>query len=196
MPVRDRALAATSNFIGTRSEALDLSRMNRSEGFYCARRDHLRASDGTKPGRIALAALFGTVFLTALIVGEPSFASPFDVSPRGYAAPVNQVLRQVGSGIRFSLRTCRTDAAVECTFAAGRVTAVVQGSVRPPHVGKVVIKGDLLQDQPGADPFSVVTDVVLAFGATMVTFDPQVPTDQRVQMLSDLTENAINTGES
>jgi hypothetical protein len=46
------------------------------------------------------------------------------------------------------------------------------------------------------DPLAAVTDLVLVFGATVVIFDPYLPPDRRVQLLSDTIEVALTTGAS
>ena len=134
--------------------------------------------------------------LTCLMFAGPAFANPFEFLPPRYGGLANRVLDQVGSDLRFRPETCGKDACVECRFSSERVSVRVEGQISPPRTRKIVIEADLFRDEPSADPLSVVDDSVLAFGATMVIFDPDLPVGRRVQLLSDLTETALEGGES
>ena len=134
--------------------------------------------------------------LTRLMFAGSALANPFELLPPQYGALANHVLDQVGSDLRFRLETCGAGARVECRFSSERVNVRVEGQIRPPRTRKIVIEADLFRDEPSADPLSVVNDSVLVFGATMVIFDPDLPVGRRVQLLSDLTETALEEGES
>ena len=120
-------------------------------------------------------AVVGTALVAVLMSAEPGLAGPFDRSPRGYSAAVNRVLTQVESDLRFQLETCSKAFPVKCRFSSQRVSALVEGSVIPPRTERIVLKPDLLRNAPGADPLAMVADAVLALGATIVTFDPELP---------------------
>jgi len=68
--------------------------------------------------------------------------------------------------------------------------------MQPPRVGKIVLEADLIQDRQDADPVAIVTDIVLALGATVVVFDPRLPAGRRVETLSELTNTALEKGKS
>jgi hypothetical protein len=129
--------------------------------------------------------------LAFLMSAEPGLAGPFDRSPRGYSVAVNRVLTQVESDLRFQLETCSRGFHVKCRFSSERVSALVEGSLIPPRIERIVLKADLLRNAPGSDPLSMVADTVLAFGATMMTFDPQLPPNWRVALLSDLMPQQV-----
>jgi hypothetical protein len=138
----------------------------------------------------------GIALAAFLMAGGPSLAGPFDRSPRGYSAAVNRVLTQVESEFRFQLETCGRGFRVKCRFSSERVSALVEGSLIPPRIERIVLTADLLRNEPGSDPLAMVADTVLAFGATMVTFDPQLPPNWRVALLSDLMVTVLDTGTS
>jgi hypothetical protein len=121
---------------------------------------------------------------------------PFEIAPPRFADLANNALMQVGSDLRFTLQSCGRGEIVECRFLSKLVTAQVQGRLQPPQIARIVIEADLLRDEAGADPVTVITDVVLALGATVVAVDPKLPADQRVQLLSDLTNTALDLGQS
>ena len=109
---------------------------------------------------------------------------------------INEVLRQVESDLRLRIDGCWGDAWVVCRFSSARVKVAVDGSAWPRSIGKIVIEADVLRDTPDADPLAVVNDCVLAFGATVVIFDPRLSVERRVELLSDLVATAIETGAS
>jgi hypothetical protein len=51
-----------------------------------------------------------------------------------------------------------------------------------------------MQDEAGASPIQMVADCVLMLGATMVVVDPQLPAVRRVELLSDLITEVLDTG--
>jgi hypothetical protein len=128
-------------------------------------------------------------------LSAPATAGRFDTSPHVYGAFINRALEEVGSDLRFSLQGCRRANSVECLFTSARVKAVVAGRITPPFTERISIEVDLLRDEPGADPISMVADVALALGATIVVFDPRALSDRRVQVL-DLIRTALDTGTS
>jgi hypothetical protein len=132
----------------------------------------------------------------ALASVEPVRAGPFDRSPRQYDAPVNRVLQQVGSDFRLQLERCDPSPRFRCRFSSPHVAALVWGRADPPHIEKITLSADLFRDDTTTDPLAAVTDLVLVFGATVVIFDPYLPPDRRVQLLSDTIELALTTGAS
>jgi hypothetical protein len=138
----------------------------------------------------------GMALLAVLMSAEPGLAGPFDRSPRGYSAAVNRVLTQVEADFRFQLETCSKGFDVKCRFSSEGVSALVEGSVIPPRTERIVLRADLLRNAPGADPLAMVADTVLALGATMVSFDPELPPHWRVALLSDLMVGVLDTGKS
>jgi hypothetical protein len=134
--------------------------------------------------------------LAFLISAEPGLAGPFDRSPRGYSAAVNRILTQVEADFRFQLETCSRAFRVKCRFSSQRVSALVEGSLIPPRIERIILTAHLLRNKPGADPLAMVADTVLALGATMVTFDPELPPSWRVALLSDLMVSVLDTGKS
>ena len=49
------------------------------------------------------------------------------------------------------------------------------GITHSPRIERIILTAHLLRNKPGADPLAMVADTVLALGATMVTFDPELP---------------------
>jgi hypothetical protein len=137
------------------------------------------------------------VALASLVAGSsPAFGKPFEISPPQYEMLANRALMQVGADLRFTLRSCGKDDNLECRFTSEHVTALVRGQAQPPRIDRIVLEADLLRDEAGADPATILTDVVLALGATVVVVDPRLPAEQRVELLSDLTNTAIDRGQS
>ena len=132
----------------------------------------------------------------ALASVEPGVAGPFDRSPRQYDAPVNRVLRQVGSDFRLQLERCNRSRSLQCRFSSPHVVVLVWGGADPPRIETITLSADLSRDDTTAEPLAAVTDLVLVFGATVVIFDPDLPPDRRVQLLSDTIEVALTTGAS
>ena len=141
------------------------------------------------------AAIFIALAL-ALASSEPALAGPFDRSPRQYDALVNRVLRQVGSDFRLQLERCDPSPSFQCRFSSPHVAVLIWGRADPPHIEKIILSADLFRDDATTDPLAAVTDLVLVFGATVVIFDPSLPPDRRVQLLSDTIEIALTTGAS
>lgn len=146
--------------------------------------------------RGSLESVLATSLAVLLGLSEPASSDTFEHPPHRYGELANRALMRVGADFRFRLESCSGNEVVECRFSARHVTALVQGGQQPPHTAKIVIESDILQEKPGADPASMITDLVLAFGATMVVFDPQLPAERRVQLLSDLTNTALSAGRS
>ena len=134
------------------------------------------------------------VFLTSLLLGGPALADLFGVSPYQYGLLVNEALKQVGSDIRLHRNNCMERSSVECRFSSDRIVVLVQGQTHPPQTSRVVIEADLMQDEAGASPIQMVADCVLMLGATMMVVDPQLPAVRRVQLLSDLITEVLDTG--
>lgn len=134
--------------------------------------------------------------LTCLMFAGSALANPFELLPPQYGALANHALDQVGSDLRFRPEACGAGARVECRFSSESVSVWVEGRINPPRTRKIIIEADLFRDMPSADPLAVVANSVLALGATMVIFDPDLPVGRRVQLLSDLTETALEEGES
>ena len=134
--------------------------------------------------------------LTCLMFAGSALANPFELLPPQYGALANHALDQVGSDLRFRPEACGAGARVECRFSSESVSVWVEGRINPPRTRKIIIEADLFRDMPSADPLAVVANSVLALGATMVIFDPDLPVERRVQLLSDLTETALEGGES
>jgi hypothetical protein len=132
----------------------------------------------------------------SLVVVWPVLAGPFDWSPRQYDTPVNRVLQQVGSNFRLQLEGCDITTTLQCRFSSPHVAVLVRGRADPPHIEKITLSADLFRDDTTADPLAAVTDLVLVFGATVVVFDSRLPSDRRVQLLSDTMEMALTTGAS
>ena len=84
------------------------------------------------------------------------------------------------------------------TFNAGSHPRTLQSwyGGEPPHIEKITLSADLFRDDTTTNPLAAVTDLVLVFGATVVIFDPSLPPDRRVQLLSDTIEIALTTGAS
>ena len=132
--------------------------------------------------------------LTCLMFAGSALANPFELLPPQYGALANHALDQVGSDLRFRPEACGAGAGVECRFSSESVS--VQGRINPPRTRKIIIEADLFRDMPSADPLAVVANSVLALGATMVIFDPDLPVERRVQLLSDLAATALEEGAS
>ena len=136
------------------------------------------------------------VFLTSLLLSGPALADLFGVSPYQYGLVVNEALKQVGSDIRLHRNSCMERSSVECRYSSDRIVVLVQGQTNPPQTSRVFIEADLMQDEAGASPIQMVADCVLMLGATMVVVDPQLPAVRRVQLLSDLITEVLDTGSS
>jgi hypothetical protein len=136
------------------------------------------------------------VFLTSLLLSGPALADLVGVSPYQYGLLVNEALKQVGSEIRLHRNNCMERSSFECRFSSDRIVVLVQGQIHPPQTSRVVIEADLMQDEVGASPIQMVADCVLMLGATMVVVDPQLPAVRRVQLLSDLITEVLDTGSS
>ena len=134
--------------------------------------------------------------LTCLMFAGSALANPFELLPPQYGALANHALDQVGSDLRFRPEACGAGARVECRFSSESVSVWVEGRINPPRTRKIIIEADLFRDMPGADPLAVVANSVLALGATMVIFDPDLPVERRVQLLSDLAATALEEGAS
>ena len=134
--------------------------------------------------------------LTCLMFAGSALANPFELLPSQYGALANHALGQVGSDLRFGPEACGAGARVECRFSSERVSVWVEGRINPPRTRKIIIEAELFRDMPGADPLAVVANSVLALGATMVIFDPDLPVERRVQLLSDLAATALEEGAS
>jgi hypothetical protein len=141
-------------------------------------------------------AFLRTAVLACLMFVGSALANPFEQVPPRYGALANHVLEHVGSDLRFRAEPCGPGAHVECRFSSERVSVRVEGRNSPPLTRKILIEADLFRDEPRADPHSTVADSVLAFGATMVIFDPDLSGARRVQMLSDLIETALEEEKS
>lgn len=141
-------------------------------------------------------AILAVALATMLGAQGATFHDPFDISPRKYDDLANRALMQVGSDLRFNLQGCGKGEILECRFSTRHVTARVRGRMQPSHVERIVLEADLLQDKAEADPVTVVTNIVLVLGATIVIVDPRLPAERRVQLLSDLTNTALDSGRS
>ncbi|WP_230530861.1 hypothetical protein [Microvirga roseola] len=134
----------------------------------------------------------------AIAMGGEGSASPapFRKSPREFDALANKALKQVDSDLRFKLEACSGSDSLECRFSSDHVAVLVQGRSNPPRTGRIVLEADLLQDRPGADAVAAITDTVLSLGATVVSFDPGLPAEKRVELISELTNDALDKGQS
>ena len=88
----------------------------------------------------------------ALASLEPALAGPFDRSPRQYDAPVNRVLRQVGSDFRLQLERCDPSPSFQCRFSSPHVAVLVWGRADPPHIEKITLSADLFRDDANHRP--------------------------------------------
>ncbi len=133
-----------------------------------------------------------------ILLGGSSHASPkaFETSPRRFGALVNRVLTRVSANFRFTPSACSRGESLECRFSSPHVTARIQGRSTPPRIERIALEADLFQDRPGADPMTLIADVIQALGATVVIFDPRLSADKRVSLLSDLTNSALEIGQS
>ncbi len=138
----------------------------------------------------------GLIFLSGFLFASPATSDFLGTSPYQFGRLVNEVMEQVGSEIRFQRRSCTKRFNIACRFDTERVGILVEGQSSPPRIGKVVIEADLLQDKAGAGPLQVVADCVMTLGATMVIMDPRLPAERRVQLLSELMTEVLNTGSS
>jgi hypothetical protein len=136
------------------------------------------------------------VLLTSLLLSGPALGDLFGASPYHFGFLVNEALKQVGSKIRLHRNSCTESSSLECRFSSGRIIVLVQGQTHPPQTSRVAIEADLMQDEAGDSPIQMVADCVLMLGATMVVVDPQLPAVRRVQLLSDLIIEVLDTGSS
>ena len=138
----------------------------------------------------------GAVLLAGFLLCGPALAGPFDVSPYRYGPLVNKALSQAGSEVRFHRIRCMERSRVECRFSSERIAVLVEGQASPPRTSRVSIEADLMQDKAGAGPLQMVADSVLPLGATMAVLDPALAATRRVQLLSDLMTEVLDTGRS
>jgi hypothetical protein len=108
---------------------------------------------------------------------------------------VNEIFRQIGSDLRFTLDRCSAKPEVRCRFSSRRLAVVVQGQEAPPHLERIIIAADLLQDHPAIMPDAVVSEALITLGATMMTFDPALPRERRDELIVSLAEAVHRTGE-
>jgi hypothetical protein len=64
----------------------------------------------------------------------------------------------------------------------------------PPRTTRISLEAAILRDEPEKDRLVTVTDAVLALGATMAASDPRLEAESRVELLSDLSATALDTG--
>lgn len=141
--------------------------------------------------------LISSVFcILVCLAPDIALAGPFDRAPRQFSALVNRSLTEVGSDLRFTLERCSANDVVECKFSSKHVSVRVFGTPGPASTRTISLQADLLQEEPGADPATVITDTVLALGATVVVYDPQIKAQSRVELLSNLTNKALDQGKS
>jgi hypothetical protein len=123
-----------------------------------------------------------------------AFAGAFEISPRHYGTHVNRVLKQPEASFQFRLVVCDGGTVLECRFSSGQVTVQVQGQANPPRTTRIILETELLRDKPRACPLEIVDETMRALGATIVSFDPTLDTDSRVEVLTGPSATALNTG--
>ena len=141
-------------------------------------------------------AFFKLVLLAGLVSAGSASAltGTFKISPRHYGTHVNRVLKQVEASLRFRLAVCDGGTVLECRFSSGHVTVQVQGQANPPRTTRIILETDLLRDKPRASPLVTVAEAMLALGATMVVFDPTLEAESRIELLTDLSATALDSG--
>lgn len=130
-------------------------------------------------------------------LGLAAFASanPFDRPADSYGTAVNDVFQQIGSDLRLKLDRCSAKPDLRCRFSSQRLAVVVQGQETPPQIDRIIIAADLLQDHPATMPDLVVSEALIALGATMITFDPGLQQERRDALIVALAEAVHKTGE-
>jgi hypothetical protein len=130
--------------------------------------------------------------LFVLLLASPALAGPFDLPPERYDEAVNVALQQVGSDLRVRQTAC---ASARCRFAARQVTVDVTGPVDRPSTERISVAATFLQGDAAAAK-ELLEDTLTVIGATMVAYDPGMSADRRGEVLLELGEAALSSGEA
>lgn len=139
---------------------------------------------------IAMRAL-GLGLLLAL-ASPPAAVAAFDAPPDRYGGLVDPVLAMVGSELRTRAKGCAGTPPV-CRFTAGMVGIEVRGVSRG-TAGITIAASFPRGDETAAA--TLLEDVLLLLGSTMVAYDPILAASRRVEIIDQLGDAAIQVGEA
>ncbi|MFC4171558.1 hypothetical protein ACFOYU_05730 [Microvirga sp. GCM10011540] len=133
------------------------------------------------------------LFIPTFALVSQATAEPFDAPPSKYAEAVNAALQQVGTDLRIRQVSC-TDA-TRCHFAARLVDVEVTGPEDRPGTERIMVAATFRQGDDEAAA-KLIDDTLTVLGATMVAYDPRMSADRRGEVLFDLGDAALTTGEA